>query len=291
MTLSKAVKCGCVALSSFLSLGVFATETTWEWDMTTGTQNTAYSSVSFSGTNGDNSDTLNMDMTAWADTGADGETLESGEFYYYNNNSWGVVNNNENVGETPEHSFDNIYESSFTCPRGYNYNKSTGLCRKKHSSITTEPTENVIQDDYDMALISFDTSVELTDINFGYTLDGDFTLVAYTGDSAPTLGGETWASLSSSGDWLTVGQYNGEGTGYYSVNADGVSSSYWLVGAYNSVFGEATDSDIDSGNDAFKIKKLVGTTSDTDTVEVNSPATLGLLLAGGVFCYIRRRKS
>jgi hypothetical protein len=299
MKLTKILKNGCVALSCFLSVNAFATTTTWEWDLSAdgwtvtendGTPQQAYNSIPVDGTNTVNGNTLGLDMSAWADTGANGEELESSDLYFYDNASWGTVNNNEVVTDQPEHSFDNIYESELTCSSGWRLQQD-GRCKRKGQNRYQDATETIIQDDYDMALISFDTSVELTDINFGYRQDGDFTLVAYIGAGTPDLNGETWASLAGSSDWLTVGQYNGAGSSndYYAVNALGVSSTTWLVGAYNSQFGEATDNNIDSGDDAFKIKKLLGQTT-TDTVTVPSPATLSLLLASSIFCYVRRRK-
>jgi hypothetical protein len=143
-----------------------------------------------------------------------------------NRNGWGAVNSDEDSHDNPGHAFDNRGNGDFI--------------------------------DYDMVLVSFDTSVALTGIDFGWVSEGDFSLLAYTGDgsfSENDLNGSTWANQKNSGNWLTIGQYNGGATDqYYAVNTANQSSHHWLTGAYNNVFGDAADSNIEGNDNTFKLK-------------------------------------
>ncbi|NCP66233.1 MAG: hypothetical protein GW763_09375 [Paraglaciecola sp.] len=280
MDLLKKIQKVCIASSFLCVVQVHAGTTTWEWDLapgsagnsvTTCTNNCPTSSFNVTDTNG--SESVTAGFTAWSDNNETGGTglnpdgnadpyITGGSMYYWgDNNGWGMVNNDE-TGGSPEHAFDN-----------------------QGNSI-----------DYDMVLVSFDSSVELTGINFGWVSDGDFTLLAYDGASntSPILNNTTWASIAGSGDWLTVGQYNGGPTDtYYSVNTGptAVSSQYWLIGAYNSVFGTPTDGRVDANDDAFKIRKITGktTTAPKPPTEVSAPGTIGVFLLSSLFIVQRRR--
>ena len=274
--LTKNIKQIGIALTCVFSFGVSAGTTTWEWDLRPGSTGNTVTSCSgscpkdsFSVTDTQGSDSVKADLSAWSDTqGSSGAApdkdpvIDQAQMYFWgDNNGWGAVNSDENSGDNPGHAFDNQGNTDYI--------------------------------DYDMALVSFDTSVALKGIDFGWVSDGDFTLLAYTGAgsfSGSNLNGSTWATQASSGNWLTVGQYNGGVTdSYYAVNSGSTSSKYWLIGAYNSVFGPVTNSHIDANDDAFKIKKLTGTTTEPDT-QVPTPATLGLMLLGAIGVVARRRK-
>ncbi|KXI29518.1 exosortase-dependent surface protein XDP1 [Paraglaciecola hydrolytica] len=258
-----------------------ASTTTWEWDLRAGQAGNTVTSCSnycptdsFSVTDTQGSESVKADLSAWADTQGDTGSgpnrdpyIDQAKMYYWDNNSWGAVNSDESSREEPGHAFDNMGNAGYV--------------------------------DYDMVLVSFDTSVALTGIDFGWRSDGDFTLLAYTGSgvfSGNQLDGSTWGAQASSGNWLTVGQYNGgpnSDNGYYAVNNTDVSSQFWLIGAYNSVFGTGltNNNNITSNNDAFKIKRLRGDSTDTPPPEeVPAPTALGLLLVGALGIYARRNK-
>lgn len=236
--------------------------TTWEWDMQVGTVGHSVATCSnecptsgFTVTDTVGSDSVTAAFNGFADTiggGFNDSGIESADLRYYNNNSWGIQNEDEN---SSQHAFDN----------------KSG--------------------DYDMVLVSFDTSIELTDINFGYVSDGDFSLVAYTGAGAPaSLVNNTWSNVNASSDWLTIGNYPGDGTGYYAVNENNVSSQYWLIGAYNTVFGPEGNGVYD-GNDEFKLKKIRGISSELNEVEVPAPASFAFLMLGALFAMTKRHKT
>ena len=238
--------------------------TTWEWDMQVGTVGHSVQSCSsqcptsgFTVTDTVGTDSVTAAFNGLADTvgGGNDTEIESADLRYYNNNSWGIQNDDEGSNQ---HAFDNV------------------------------------GNDYDMVLVSFDTSIELTDINFGWVSDGDFSLLAYTGGGAPTsLIGDTWSNVNSSSNWLTIGNYAGNGTGYYAVNENNVSSEYWLIGAYNTVFGPEGDGVYD-GNDKFKLKKIKGISDDSNDpsdVEVPAPASFAFLMVGALFAITKKRKA
>jgi len=299
------LKKACVLASIGLAANATAGTTTWEWNWQLGGSNGS-SSISTTGTNNLDSTTMNVDLAAWSDTGGSSDTtLETGQFYYYSGGGWGVVNQDNESG-TPEHAFDNkasVTNTTYSCDNRYTYNTHTGKC-ERHNRRDRDPivTLGEIQTDYDMALVSFDTSVELTEINFGWTYsDADFTVLAYTGVGAPpALGGSDWNSVANNTDWLTVGNYQAatnlnNSNAYYSIADDRhTSAQYWLIGAYNSVFGStAYDSAhlSESDTDAFKIKSLTAKTSiTTPPTDVPAPSAFGLLLVGALGIYARRNK-
>lgn len=304
MKLITILKKACIVASIGFAANATAGTTTWEWDWQL-TGSNGSSSISTTGTNNLDSTTLNVDLAAWSDTGgSNGTTLESGKFYYYSGNGWGVVNQDENTGNYPGHAFDNesvttTTQGSWQCPGGYKY-EGNGWCKKGHDKWkkgTYVPGTSTTVADYDMALVSFDTSVELTGIDFGWVYnDADFTVLAYTGAGAPpSLGGSDWASVAADTNWLTVGNYDANSAGYYSIADDRhTSSQYWLIGAYNSIFGStAYDSAhlSESDTDAFKIKSLTAKTSiTTPPTDVPAPSAFGLLLVGALGIYARRNK-
>ena len=274
--------------------------TTWEWNWQLDGTNGS-SSISSNGTNNLDSSTLHVDLEAWSDTGGSNDTtLQTGKFNYYSGGGWGLVNKDEGSGDYPGHAFDNEKFSSTSCPQGASsyYNK---CYEYKNGSWRQVDKITTIDTDYDMALVSFDTSVELTEINFGWTYsDADFTVLAYTGVGVPPpLSNSDWDSIANNSDWMTVGNYQAatnlnNSNAYYSIEDDRhTSSQYWLIGAYNSIFGSTAYDDAnlsESDTDAFKIKNIKGITSTTTHEEVPSPSAFGLLLIGALGIYARRNK-
>ncbi len=172
-------------------------------------------------------------------------------------------------------------------------------------------------------LLTFTKSVALTWLDIGYLSgDADITVLAYTGMGAPTVTGSTYGALTGANGWTVVGNYadlstsNSTGLNFgtkslvfnqSSTSADttpgtSVSSSYWLIAAYNSSLPGAsgvtcTDKNGAIGNgctnsdDTFKLYAVAGRTA-TDT-KVSEPSAL--LLVGtalmGVIGLRRREKS
>ncbi|WP_416762318.1 exosortase-dependent surface protein XDP1 [Roseateles sp. So40a] len=95
----------------------------------------------------------------------------------------------------------------------------------------------------DLILLKFDTAVNLTQLKLGWAdYDSDITVLAYTGSTsgvnvANTITGKTAANLKSANGWSLVNSYADVGTANQLNLNTSVSSSWWIVTAYNSQLG------------------------------------------------------
>ena len=147
---------------------------------------------------------------------------------------------------------------------------------------------------YDSVLFDFGgESVELDQVVMGWHQDGDFSLLRYTGNSTPVLTGNSYSDLTATEGWELVGNYFcgcGSSTNVdytFDVNSQNKSSSYWLVAAINPAYFSNTNY---IGNDYFKIKTVAGThTPSVPPTQVSAPATLALMLLGGMLLWSNNR--
>ena len=125
---------------------------------------------------------------------------------------------------------------------------STSGCSGGYGDATTP--EHAIDNNgrYEMALVSFKdqsdnlVSVNLTGLTIGWSkYDSDMTVLAYKGTGTATLVGKTYAELAADNDWKKIGNYQDVGStsstevgGSLTITTD-VSSSFWLIGAYNPI--------------------------------------------------------
>jgi hypothetical protein len=153
----------------------------------------------------------------------------------------------------------------------------------------------------EMLSLQFGTRVDLDSVTVGWSsTDADLSVLAYTGSAAPApIAGRTWSQLLSAG-WSLIGHYAGSGTGTRAINAGNVTSSWWLISAFNSGFG-GNSSGLDNHNDYVKLLAVAGSAvagcvpgaPGCGGQQVSEPATLALfgLAALGVVAVRRRNAS
>lgn len=204
----------------------------------------------------------------------------------------GVVAGNESSGATGPHAMDNGYGIDAML-----LNFGSSLVSLTNLTIGWNGTDNPT---------SSDNGTPFTSNAISYK-DSDLSVFAWTGSGAPSLSSTSPTGLTALGSgWALVGNYadvgasNGVGTtaakqGGSQGISSGVYSSYWLISAYSSVYG-GSGTNLDQGNDAFKLLSVAGNTKtsctsncgSTDVPEPGSMALMGAAMMG--FVASRRRK-
>lgn len=146
--------------------------------------------------------------------------------------------------------------------------------------------------DYDMILLQFSEAVALEEVDIdwpgtGSGYDRDISIAAFTDSSTingvPFGNNTKWSDLLTSG-WGFSENYSNLDSGFNQVVSSPVESRYWLIGAYNPVFGETWT----YGNDAVKIAGVVTSTNPPPPpTSIPEPASALLLLSG--LLVMRRR--
>jgi len=131
----------------------------------------------------------------------------------------------------------------------------------------------------DSILFSFTTDkVNLTSFTTGWEqTDADFTVLAYTGSGIPNLSALTYGNTAGStgllqNGWTLIANTNVSGAvsgGTTHTFANNVVSSYWLIGALNTLVGGVQD----TTSDYFKILSVSG--CDCSTAPKGTPGCGG----------------
>ena len=153
--------------------------------------------------------------------------------------------------------------------------------------------------DYDFILLSFSEEVQLDSLNFGWASFGkgsqevSVSALSDNGFNKLTSANSTWSNIisdavSSSFSIQRLSDNRGISTLDFTSSA-----KYWLVGAYNTIFGTVANG---SGhNDAFKIAGLEFSNTTVNTpppnTQVSEPGALALMSLGlGLVLYRRKRR-
>jgi hypothetical protein len=183
-----------------------------------------------------------------------------------------------------------------------------GLGVSAAGETTTSPNHSMDNNgSTELMVFKFDTDVIIDKVILGWTYgDADISLLRWTGDTAPVLGsalvGKTVSNLTSLADtWSLVGHYDGVGGSTSSstqqnldveldVNAAGLSSSWWIVSAYNSGYGGTSLGN--TTKDYMKVLALVSQSPapNEPATGVPEPGSLVLMGAGLLGLMAVRRK-
>ncbi|NMH58892.1 exosortase-dependent surface protein XDP1 [Alteromonas ponticola] len=256
----KSGKLALVLCSLCFGQAVFAEDTTWNFADVADTGNYYGNQINVSQSG------QNLTVSAWADSGVtwgnDGYgrlngTIESARV---DANSWGLLNYNR---------LHDYYHDGKKAD-GHMIDNSLGT---------------------DMLLFSFDEAVSVTNLNLGWAQDSnkrgysDISIAAFS--ELPSLNGSNWSDVVNSTTLTFSSTFANVSTGGYDLSSIATEARYWLIGAYNSVFGTADKAG--KGNDGFKLLALT-THAKQPTSDVPAPATGALMAAVCALVIYRRRK-
>ncbi len=148
---------------------------------------------------------------------------------------------------------------------------------------------------YESLMFSFTSAVTLKDVSIGFpstgsSIDSDATVLVYNGVGDPTAGlsTRTYAQLLQNGwqvagNLLDIASPTNNGKEALPISSSGLSSKYWMVGAYMAV-GSNSMANLNDGHDYVKVSGL------TAIRAVPEPDSMALLGIASITLLVRRRK-
>lgn len=166
----------------------------------------------------------------------------------------------------------------------------------------TSPEHAIDNDGFtDAIAYSFQKSTVLESVRIGWSgTDGDFSVLYYAGTGDAFAAMSSWGTetgFAASG-WKLLNHYN-VGANITSPDVDvslnnsgqnKVSSSFWMVTAYNSAFGTTGFNSVSNGRDFFKLLSVSGQTAQSKVSEPGALALAGLAMGGMVLMRRRARR-
>ena len=203
---------------------------------------------------------VNLEVKSYGNTGAGATFAAANTAYWGTGSGFGVRNATEGLSVAePDHAMDN--------------NGSQDLLMLKFTGAGT---------------------LALNSLQLGWTQnDSDVSILRWAGAGAPetALTGATVGTLAASG-WSWVANLSNIGTGVASFNTGvgAVSSSYWIVAAYNTSFDGAAY--LDATTDYMKVLAVAGnvTGGPGGATGVPEPTSLALLAAAALGGLATRRR-
>jgi hypothetical protein len=202
---------------------------------------------------------VNLQVTAYGNTGTGGNFAAANVGYYGTGSGFGVRNATEGLNAaSPQHSMDNDGQQ-------------------------------------DVLMLKFlGGPAALQQITLGWSqTDSDMSVLRWTGSGTPDAGatnitGKSVSTLLSSG-WSLVSALSdvyAQSGNTANFNSAGLTSSYWLISAYNSAWGGTVTG---SSFDYVKVLSVGATPAAGSVPEPTSIALVAMALFGGAAAMRRRR--
>lgn len=232
----------------------------------------------------------NLAVTGWSDS-ASSNTIEQGQLGY-SNSTYPLIMQNPNEGTSGvNHSIDN--ESSFDMvllafDNAINLESFTiGWARE---TVTNTYERTIYQNrsgtrkdcKYENST-RWQRCVGATKTVTSNSTQADVTLAALgNGFSASDLLGSTWDSIVNDFSYFSQSYANVDdySTTDSSADTSGVFSKFWLIGAYNPIFGQAEGGDFEVDSDGIKLASVTGSKKQTEVPEPSTLALLSLTMIG-----------